>query len=106
MYTPYVILGNVIQKTADDALGARREPGRPTGTDYKLQKAIDFLQEVLTEGSRPSKEITEEARERHNILPQTLRRAREVARIHTSKVGKDWLWTLLTFLQSQKLPAQ
>ena len=94
MYTPYVIWGNVIQKTADDALGARREPGRPTGTDYKLQKAIDFLQEVLTEGSRPSKEITEEARERHNILPQTLRRAREVARIHTSKVGKDWLWTL------------
>jgi putative DNA primase/helicase len=80
-FIPYVEWGGVIQKSADEALGARHDnPGRPKGTD--------FVQELLANGPQDSKELRKDAKEMYGLSERTLRRACDHLHATTTR-GKD-----------------
>jgi len=94
MLAPAVVWGDVINTTADEALGHRREIGRPTGSDSKVQEAIQFLETALQNGPKHRKELETEAHEAAGITPRTLRRAQKQLGIKPDGKGKDWVWAL------------
>jgi hypothetical protein len=91
-----------VEVTAERLVQAMDERGKPAGEDpdTSMGRAVAFLREALAKGSRPTKEIEEEAREVHCIPARTLDRARTElgvsARIETGETdGKKWKrWAL------------
>lgn len=77
--------------TADELLQGD-SPGRP---DDKRQEARDFLNEILSDGPVPAREVKDEADEK-GIATMTLRRAKEALNIEKEKDGfqGEWMWTL------------
>ena len=55
--------------------------------------AEEFLKELLSEGPKEATGVEEAARQR-KIAERTLRRAKAALRVHSSKDGKRWMWSL------------
>ena len=72
--------------TADDLLS-----GTVKGT--KKQQAIEFLEDVLSDGSKLQTEIMELAKEK-GISEKTLRNAKEELNIKSKRQDKQWCWSL------------
>lgn len=79
--------------TADELLQGSG-PGRP---DEKRQEAIDFLEEMLSDGPVPAQEVKDRADE-EGIMTMTLRRAKEELDVEKEKEGFGstgrWVWRL------------
>ena len=60
---------------------------------HKLREAQSFLKEVLADGPLPQTEI-EAAAQQAGIRPKTLRNARYELGVTSTKVSKQWVWTL------------
>jgi KaiC/GvpD/RAD55 family RecA-like ATPase len=73
--------------SAEDLLGAPTEEART-----ERDEAVEFLQEELSLGARPAKEI-DKARRDAGISERTLRRARESLGIKPQKNGLNGAWT-------------
>ena len=60
---------------------------------HKLREAQSFLKEVLVDGPLPQTEI-EAAAQQAGIRPKTLRNARNELGVTSTKVSKQWVWSL------------
>lgn len=60
---------------------------------HKLREAQSFLQEILADGAVPQTEI-ETLAGQVGIKPKTLRNARYELGVVSTKVGKQWMWSL------------
>lgn len=60
---------------------------------HKLREAQDFLKEILADGAMPQTEI-ETLAGQVGIKPKTLRNARYELGVASTKVGKQWMWSL------------
>lgn len=100
MTVPFVQWGEVIDGTADDALGSRRAapehaprregPGRPND---KIQVAITWLENALQDGlPHPIKILREDARGEAATTPDTLDRAWKAIGGKAKKVKGVWCW--------------
>jgi putative DNA primase/helicase len=96
---PYVVWGDVIQKSADEALDSRHqhrqgERHRPQGTDDKFQVAVQFLTETLADGAKPATDIIDEARNRVSVSKRTLDYAKKTLNVVVRKDARIWVWEL------------
>lgn len=73
---------------------ARQEPGpKPRQVrERKIKAAQAFLQQALTNGPRPAREVETEA-QMSGIAHATLQVARERERIVSTRQGSQWIWT-------------
>ena len=100
---PYVVWGDVIEGSADDALGSARrqvnEPGPTRGVgrpNDALQRAIHWLEGYLQDNKpKPSVTLIADAKNGAGISVETLRRAKEKMGVADFKQGKNWFWRLL-----------
>lgn len=94
-----------IDTTADDVPYVRFEPGRVNvSADDALSRpqegesdsdAVAFLRDLLSNGGRPAKEVSKEARD-YGLSDKQLRTAREKLHIRPKKTGMNggWIWEL------------
>ncbi len=84
-------------RTANDVLAAELDR-----KDSELDKAVDFLRDVLASGPVPKPVVDQEARAAGYTV-STVRRAKEVLRIVPKKDGMEgpWMWGLPEGAQSQ-----
>lgn len=94
--TPYIIWGNVIEGSADDALGGgrRQQPSEPVihraanRPDDALQEAIRWLENALQDNlPKVSKVLIAEAKAGPGIAEKTLRRAKAALKVRDFKDG-------------------
>jgi hypothetical protein len=113
---PYVVWGNAIRGSADDALktfkqkanGAEHTANRPSP---KKQEATNWLMEALQDGEpHPQKPLIQEAKDRDNIKPDTLIAAyRELVNSGIAKrawkVGTAYVWKLVPVYADSEVSA-
>jgi len=78
-------------KTTDRGIEWTKEVPEQPPRKTKVDEAMEFLQEALMSGPRPSKELDEEA-EQEGISQQTLRRAAKRLGVKKTKRPKDGRW--------------
>lgn len=96
---PYIVWGEGINKTADDVLEEKRaarhsEPGRPEGTDAKVQEAMLWLERMLQGGPQTQKWLKDHAIHEENISEATLRRAQKALGVRAYQKAREWFWEL------------
>ena len=102
VFTPYVVWGEVIDASADDALGSSNRRQSPTGEhrgvgrpNVKLQAAVAWLENALQDGqAHPTKVLRESASGGANIAKDTLDRAWEAIHAKSEKIKGVWCWRL------------
>ena len=72
--------------TADDLLS-----GTAKGT--KKQAAIEFLENLLSDGQIPQTEILSLAKQK-DIAEKTLRTAKETLQIKSKRINNQWYWSI------------
>ena len=79
-----------MKMTADELLsGERQQIGRPS---IKTEKAVEFIREMLSDGElHPASECRAEL-EKAGYHSGTIRRAKAIAEIESTKVGDKWYW--------------
>ena len=105
--TPYVVWGNAINGSADDALNRSGRSGRSGQSksesakaehrpDDTLQAALKWLEEELQDGNpHPSKPLKTDADDGFGIKPTTLERAyKELKGMKPFKVDGRYCWQL------------
>jgi hypothetical protein len=81
-----LVVDGTTDRTVQDILSVQSGPPE---RDEK-SRAEEYLREALAAGPRQTKDIEEEAREKHRITKRTLDRARASLRIPTAKRGTSW----------------
>lgn len=98
---PYIVWGNVIVGSADDALGSgkksqRSEPSEPRGKGRpadKLQDAVKWLENALQDNMPyPTKVLRENAKGEALISTETLDRAFKTIGARSVKIKGQWHW--------------
>ena len=79
------VLDGPSERTVQDILSDQGGEQRDAKT-----RAEDYLREALAAGPRPTKDVTEEAREVADISEKTLKRARSALRIPAAKRADGW----------------
>jgi hypothetical protein len=80
-----LVLDGPSERTVQDILGDQGGQERDAKT-----RAEDYLRQALANGPRPTKDVTEEAREVADISEKTLKRARSALRIPAAKRPDGW----------------
>ena len=80
-WVPYFMPGQLTRRSVEDLLD--------TGNTRAIARAKDFLNEVLNDGPKPSKEVSEEAHER-GIATRTLVRAKLELGVTPERKGGRW----------------
>jgi len=80
-----LVLDGPSERTVQDILGDQGSGERDAKT-----RAEDYLRQALAGGPRPTKDVTEEAREVADISEKTLKRARSALRIPAAKRPDGW----------------
>lgn len=103
MKTPFIVWGNVIDASADEALGSNRrqteksEPRPAHRPDDSLQQAIKWLGDALQDNiPKNSKTLMAEAKAGPGISEKTLRRAKQQMGIRDYKEGNPprFFWVM------------
>lgn len=81
-----LVVDGTSERTVQDILSLQAGPPE---RDEK-SRAATYLREALAGGPRPTKDVEEEAREKHSITKRTLDRARADLHIPTGKRGAAW----------------
>ena len=81
-----IIDGELSFGEAPEAPSERKEPSR-------MEQAIEFLKDFLSNGEKPSKEVYEAGKEA-GFAKRTLKRAKEKLGITAEKQGSQWYWKL------------
>ena len=96
IFSPFIKWGEMVEKSADEALGARRnregssKGGRP---DEQHQKALRFLQETLQDGPRPATWVLDHGKAL-GLSEKTLHRAADELHVDIKQKARKWLWIL------------
>lgn len=101
VFTPYVVWGNVIEGSADEALGAGRRQQSDSGQqrvgrpNIKLQSAIKWLENALQDGlPHATKKLKERAKGEANITSDTLDRAWDTIGAKSENIKGLWCWKI------------
>jgi AAA domain len=86
---PYVVWGEETSVSADAALSF--SPSDDT-RDSKLNRAVDWLREFLSDGRQPSERVEDEGKLAGFSL-RTLKSAKELLQAKSQKEGKIWFWS-------------
>ena len=83
--------GKAVDGTARELLTDPEDAPDDDGEKSALETAMEFLVEILKDGSAPSKYVESEAKEA-GISQRTVRRASEVLRVKKRKMNDAWYW--------------
>lgn len=91
IHASHVAWGNAVEGTARELLTDPEDAPDDDGEKSALETAMEFLVEILKDGSAPSKYVESEAKEA-GISQRTVRRASEVLRVKKRKMNDAWYW--------------
>ncbi|ART48679.1 AAA family ATPase [Acidovorax carolinensis] len=87
----HIAWGKAVDGTARELLTDPEDATDGDGEKSALEEAMEFLVEILKDGSAPSKYVESEAKDA-GIAPRTVRRASEVLRVKKRKMNGAWYW--------------
>lgn len=91
IHASHVAWGKAVDGTARELLTDPEDAPDDDGEKSALETAMEFLVEILKDGSAPSKYVESEAKEA-GISQRTVRRASEVLRVKKRKMNDAWYW--------------
>lgn len=91
IHASHVAWGKAVDGTARELLTDPEDAPDDDGEKSALETAMEFLVEILKDGSAPSKYVESEAKDA-GISQRTVRRASEVLRVKKRKMNDAWYW--------------
>ena len=91
IHASHVAWGKAVAGTARELLTDPEDAPDDDGEKSALETAMEFLVEILKDGSAPSKYVESEAKDA-GISQRTVRRASEVLRVKKRKMNDAWYW--------------
>ena len=91
IHASHVAWGKAVDGTARELLTGPEDAPDDDGEKSALETAMEFLVEILKDGSAPSKYVESEAKDA-GISQRTVRRASEVLRVKMRKMNDAWYW--------------
>ena len=91
IHASHVAWGKAVDGTARELLTGPEDAPDDDGEKSALETAMEFLVEILKDGSAPSKYVESEAKDA-GISQRTVRRASEVLRVKKRKMNDAWYW--------------